>query len=244
MEHTTIERFGCLEKEEVLECLNYEKLMPNACILESQSPFRGYYERFTYGRKPLYLYLVLGEYYSIEKLYRIILSVRKKFPYKFDAVPGTLEIFDVRTQIIRIRNMENNDSIIELQILFAEEGLVYHKKMMRLDGETGIVRLDKLFFLDPIGDLMYMDIFEPHHGYFIIPRHFGWTAFKQLTAEVQYDINLLYFDAATAFFYENHGIIDLVRIYREGLDKEKLFAIRNGYYQIINSSIDKPELIL
>ncbi len=244
MEHTMIERFGCLEKEEVLECLNYDKLMPNACILESQSPFRGYYERFTYGHKPLYLYLILDEFYSIEKLWRIIIKIRKKCAYKFDAVPGTLEIFDLKTQIIRVRNMDDFDNIVDLQNQFAEEGLVYHKKVMRVDGETGIVRLDKQFFFDPQGDMMYMDAFEPHHGYFIIPRHFGWTQFKQITNEVQYDINLLYFDAATAFFYESNGIIDLVRIYREGLDRDKLFAIRNGYYQIINSFIDKPELIL
>lgn len=241
MEHTTIERFGCLEKEEILRCLDNDKLIPNACILESESPFRGYYERFTYEHKPLYLYLILEGQYSLEKIWRIILKVRKCFNHKFDAVPGFLEIFDNRVQIIRIRNLEQFDHIIELQKLFAEEGLVFHKKMKKVDGDTGIVRLEKSFFLEPIGDMMYMDVFEPHHGYFIIPQHFSWSRFKELTAEVQFDINLLYFDAANAFFYENHGIIDMVRIYREGLDRDKLFAIRNGYYQMINSALDKVE---
>lgn len=243
MERTMIERFGCLEKEEILNCLENERLMPNACLLESQSPFRGYYDRFTYDQKPLYLYLVLEGHYSLEKIWRIILKVRKHFTHKFDAVPGTLEIFDNKCQIIRIRNLEQFDDIIVLQRLFSQEGIEYRKKIRKVENDVGIIRLEKSFFLEPIGDMMYIDLFEPHHGYFIIPRHFSWTIFKEITAEVQFDINLLYFDAANAFFYENHGIIDMVRIYREDLTKEKLFAIRNGYYQAINNYIDKPEFV-
>jgi hypothetical protein len=239
MEYITVERFGCLEKEEILSCLDDEMFLPNACLLESEYPFRGYYERFTYQSKPLYFYMVLDGQYSLEKIWRIILKVRKTYTHNFDAVPGFLEIFGAKYQIIRVRNIDSFNEMAILQRLFAEEGLVFHKKMRKMEGETGIVRLEKSFFLEPIGDLMYMDVFEPHHGYFIIPNHFSWNQFKQLTAEVQFDINLLYFDAANAFFYENHGIIDMVRIYREGLDKEKLFAIRNGYYLIINQYVGK-----
>ncbi len=244
METTAIERFGCLEKEEVLRCLENDRLMPNACLLESEAPFKGYYERFTYESKPLYFYLVLENHHSLEKIWRIILKVRKSFKEKFDAVPGTLEIFDEKHQIIRIRNIEKAEYIIDLQKQFSLEGLVYHKKLKKVEGETGIIRLDKSFFLEPIGDMMYMDIFQPHHGYFIIPGHYSWTKFKQITAEVMFDTHLLYFDAASAFFYENHGIIDMVRIYKEGLTKEKLFEIRNGYYAVLNEFIDKPEFTL
>jgi hypothetical protein len=244
MEHTTIERFGCLEKEEVLRCLESELMIPNTCILESESPFWGYYERFTYQTKPVYLYFVLEGSYSLEKIWRIILKVRKSFNHKFDAVPGFLEIFDLKLQIIRFRNLDSFDHIFQLQQLFVSEGIIFHKKIRKVEGETGIIRLEKSFFLEPIGDMMYMDVFEPHHGYFIIPGHFSWTKFKEITAQVQFDINLLYFDAANAFFYENHTIIDMVRIYREDLTREKLFAIRNGFYQVINESfIDKYETV-
>ena len=119
--------------------------------------------------------------------------------------------------------------------------MVFHKKIKKVEGETGIIRLEKSFFLEPIGDMMYLDVFEPHHGYFIIPSHYSWSKFKEITMEVQFDINLLYFDAANAFFYENHGIIDMVRIYKEDLTRDKLFAIRNGYYQVINSYAEKLE---
>jgi hypothetical protein len=110
--------------------------------------------------------------------------------------------------------------------------------MKKVNGDVGIIRLEKFFFLEPIGDLMYMDVLQPHHGYFIIPNHYSWTDFKKMTDEVMLDTSLIYFDAANAFFYENHGIIDMIRIYREHLDKEKLFAIRNKYFQVINNSLD------
>lgn len=243
MENTTIERFGCLEKDEILSCVDNGRLMPNACLLESEQPFKGYYDRFTYDSKPLYMYLVLDEFYSLEKIWRIIIKVRKIINKKFDAVPGYLEIFDIKCQIIRLRNFESFDMVVELQKLFAQEGLVYHRKLKKVHGETGIIRLEKSFFLEPIGDLMYMDVFQPHHGYFIIPGHFSWKQFQEITTEVQFDINLLYFDAANAFFYENNSIFDMVRIYREDLTKERLYAIRNGYYQVINNLIEKPKLV-
>lgn len=243
MEQTVIERFGSLEKEESLRCMDNESLIRNACLLESTAPFSGYYDRFTHADKPLYFYLVLDGHYSLEKIWRVILKVRKLFPHNFDAVPGTLEIFDDKVQIIRIRNLEEFDHIITLQRLFAEQGFVYHKRMKKVNGDVGIIRLDKFFFLEPIGDLMYMDVFQPHHGYFIIPNHFSWTNFKKLSNEVMLDTNLLYFDAANAYFYENHGIIDMIRIYRENLDKEKLFAIRNRYFQVINASLELASVI-
>lgn len=245
MEPTTIERFGCLEKEEVLRCVNSDAMIPNTCILESESPFWGYYERFTYETKPAYFYFVLEGNYSLEKIWRIILKVRKYFNHKFDAVPGFLEIYNMKMQIIRFRNMESPQDIYDLQKLFLAEGLIFHKKMRNVEGETGIIRLEKFFFLEPIGDMMYMDVFEPHHGYFIIPGHFSWTKFKAITAQVQFDISLLYFDAANAFFYENHGIIDMVRIYREGLTRDRLFAIRNAYYKVINEYyVEKAEHLI
>lgn len=243
MEQTVIERFGSLEKEELLQCVDSELLVHNSCMLESMSPFSGYYDRFTHSDKPLYFYLVLEGSYSLEKIWRIILKVRKLFPHNFDAVPGTLEIFDNKVQIIRIRNLKEFNHVVTLQRLFAEQGFIYHKRMKKIDGEIGIIRLDKFFFLEPIGDLMYMDVFQPHHGYFIIPNHYSWTNFKKLTDEVNLDTSLIYFDAANAFFYENHGIIDMIRIYRENLDKEKLFAIRNRYFNVINASLELVEAI-
>jgi len=240
MENTSIERFGCLEKEESLRCLESDKLKQNVCILESETPFKGYYDRYTYQSKPLYFYLVLDDHYSLEKIWRIILKVRKLFGRRFDAVPGSIELFDMRKLIIRLRNLDKYDDIYELQRLFASEGMVFHKKLKKQNDNTGIIRLEKSFFLQPIGDMMYMDAIEPHHGYFIIPGHFSWSRFKEITQEVQFDINLLYFDAANAFFYENHGIIDMVRIYREDLTREKLFAIRNGYYHVINNVVLAP----
>ena len=74
---------------------------------------------------------------------------------------------------------------------------------------------------------------QPHHGYFIIPRLIEWKSFKELTKTVKYEKNLLFFDAATAYFYEGAKINDMIRIYRENLNIDILRAIRNRYLKLL-----------
>lgn len=59
MRELITERFGTLLKQENLSCIENELLIKDTCVLESLSPFFGYYDRITTGAKPLYLYLML-----------------------------------------------------------------------------------------------------------------------------------------------------------------------------------------
>jgi hypothetical protein len=99
--------------------------------------------------------------------------------------------------------------------------------------EKALISLSKLFWLEPVGDLMFMDSSQAHHGYFILPRYVSWVEFKKLSKEAKYDTSILFFDAATAFVYENGGITDLVRVYKENLTIENLAAIRNRYLNLL-----------
>jgi len=228
-----IEKFGGLLKEEPLSCVNDEMFLPNACLLEAVSPFLGYYSQVRGAVKPTYFYIILDGHYSVEQITRATLNIKKFFNHPFDASAGNIRVFDHHHRAIRIRNLEEFGQIGLLQKFYKEEGFAFHKKIKAFVNENALISLSKLFYLEPVGDLLFLDTSQPHHGYFIIPHHVPWQEFKELTKEVKFDTSLLFFDAATAFLYENHGITDLVRIYREKLTIEKLDAIRNRYLQLL-----------
>lgn len=228
-----IEKFGGLVKQESLTCLEDKSLMPNACLLEAVSPFSGYYSEEPGASKPLYLFLVLEGNYSAEDVARATINVKKKAGFTFDAAFGKVSLFEHTCPVIRIRDLENYANIRELQLLYHEEGLEYRKRIRSFSNEKGIITLNKLFYLGYWGDELFIDRSQPHHGYFKIPRHLDFEEFNKIITEVKYETSLLYFDAAYAWYYEGEGIQNMVRIYREGLTKEKLAAIRNKFLSVM-----------
>ena len=130
--------------------------------------------------------------------------------------------------------MSEYSQIAELQQRFLEEKIRFKKKTQMVENIPGMIRLEKFFYLEKKGDDMYFDKMELHHGYFVVPEFIEWTAFVALTYEVKFDTDLLFFDAAQAYIFEENKIIDLVRIYRENLTPEKLIAIRNRYLKLFS----------
>jgi hypothetical protein len=227
------EKFGGLLKEEPLSCLDDNMLLPNTCVLESVSPFHGYYNEVPGSVKPLYLYLMLEGSFTFEKILRATLNIKRHFKHPFDAVIGFVTLFGQQNQAIRIRDLEEFSHIGLLQKAFIDEGIEFKRKIRKIENEPALINLTKFFYLEPIGELMFFDKSQPHHGYFIIPGHIEWEEFKEMTREVKYDTSLLFFDAATAFFYENKRITEIVRIYRENLTVDKLMAIRERYLKLM-----------
>lgn len=228
-----IERFGGLMKVERLACLEDESLMPNACLLEAVAPFSGYYNEVVGSTKPLYLYIILEGRYPLEKLVRATLDIKKKSGLNFDAVPGTVQLFEHTCDMIRVRNLQKFSDIRELQKLYAAEGFEFRKRIRHFTDEKGIITLRKFFYLEPLGEGMYLDKSQPHHAYFTIPRPLSFEEFQEVDKEAKYDVKILYFDAAYVWLYEDKVMKDLIRIYREDLTLEKLKAIRDRYLSII-----------
>ena len=228
-----IERFGGLKKEEKVTCLEDPNFMPNACLLEAISPFSGYYNEVPGAAKPLYFFIVLDDFYPHEEVIRATFEVEKGLGYDIDAASGILELFDQRCHIIRIRDLKAYNDIVRIQRLYSENGLRFKKRKRKVLAEQGIVNLQKFFSLQPLGDDLYFDHIQPHHGYFTIPRAVSFDDFLKLTKEVKFDTSLLFFDAASAWYYQDRKVIEMVRVYRENLTIERLKAIRSGYLKLL-----------
>jgi hypothetical protein len=228
-----IERFGGLIKEEPLTCLQDDILMPGTCVLESVSPFFGYYSHEPQAHQPQYLYCVLNGYYSFETITRATQNIRRHFKHAFDAVTGNITLDGVTNQVIRIRNLKQYNHISELQRLYFDEGIMLKKKLRKFENEMAMIKLRKFMWLEPIDKGILIDKAQAHHAYFILPHQIDWEHFIKLTDQVKYDPNYFYFDGAIAFIYEQGEIRDMVRIYRENFSIEEIHEICEKYQNLL-----------
>lgn len=234
MKTYTFERFGGLLKVEPLSCIENKLLIPDTCVLESVSPFDGYYGEKG-GKKPCYLYLMLEGSFTFWDVAPIIENVKKKVDFTFDAVFGKVSFQDQsHCYALRIRDLPLYNQIADLQNLFLDEGLSFCKKNRKVESLPGLIRLEKFFYFDPWGEQMFVDKQQEHHGYFVIEHALSWETFQELTKEVKFDTHLLFFDAALAYYQQVGHITHLVRIYKEQLTKQSLIDIKQGYLKLID----------
>ncbi|MBE0662150.1 MAG: hypothetical protein IH597_06755 [Bacteroidales bacterium] len=231
--NTVIERFGGLIKEEPLTCLSDETLQANTCVLESVSPFFGYYNHEPKAQKPQYLYFPLNGYFSLETISRATQNIRKKFRQPYDMVTGNITLFGVTSQVIRIRNLEYYNHISTLQSLYLDEGITFSNKFRKANNVMAMIKLRKFFFLEPIEEDIFIDKAQQHHAYFLVPEQIDWERFKSLTEQVKYDPIYFYFDGAIAFIYHNGDVKDMIRIYRENFALNEIKAIKRKYIDLL-----------
>jgi hypothetical protein len=165
-------------------------------------------------------------------------AIRQKVDFSFDAAHASITFAgNEPCYCIRVRDLALYSDIEKLQELFVSEGLKMKRKQRTIHNAYGWIRLDKYFYIEPWGNGMYNDLQQLHHGYFELPGPITWDKFVELTTEVKYDTNLLYFDAARAFFFEKNRTVELVRIYRENMSREILSAIMARYLNLFSNYI-------
>jgi hypothetical protein len=229
----TIERYGGVIKEEPLSCIENDLIIKNTCVIEAVSPYFGYYSEVKSNTKPHMVYFVLDNYFSLETLIRATIAVQKKLKFPINAVTGSITMVNQTCYVIRLLNLNNYSNIAMVQQQYLEEGIELKKKTKSFQNQMGMIKLRRFFNLSQLGDGLYLEQNQPNMGYFKIPKYINWEDFKKLTIEVKYDTDLLYFDAARAYIYENCDIVDLVRVYRENLTEDRLIAIRDRYLKLL-----------
>lgn len=229
-----LQRYGNLLKQESLVTM-HKKTLPNTFILEAPEPFPGYfgyYSDIPSESKPLYIYLVLKQLYTLEEITRATINIKKYFATNFSAAAGTIHIYNKDYDIIRIRHLDSFDQIQDLQSCYLDEGIELKKKPKDIVGK-GIIRLKKFFTLEEIQEGVYFDMDEKDHGYFSIPHKLSWKYFEDLTRKVKNNWDLSNFDAAIGHIHQDFGIIDMIRIYNPKINKEYLLGVREKYLERI-----------
>lgn len=228
-----IERFGWITKEEPLSVLTDPNLDLQITILESLAPFYGYYADSPGEDRPEHLYWVLDQFYTHEKITRVMADIKSQCYPKLDAVPGFIMIANEQFHVVRMHNLRRYNQIHAVQEMFEKLDIRLKKSSRKIVNQMGIIHITKYLHLKPVGDGLYLEEERPHRAYFTIPSFLNWDQFKALTLEVKYDSTLMFFDAARASFMERGKFTELVRVYRENLTVEQLRTIRDRYLRVI-----------
>ncbi len=228
-----VERYCELIKEEPLSTLEPDLTADNTCVLESTSPFFGYYHDDPIGKPDPYIYCVLANNYTFGDIMRATQTVNAKRRNPVDVATGTVSLLDKICQVIRIKGINHFNQVQIIQQNFQQEGVQFKKRQRTIREKMGIIRLSKILYLKPEGDGLFMDAIDNTKAYFVIPKYYDWEAFKSLTTEAKYETRILYFDAAQAMIFDNHKILDLVRVYKENITPSQLKDVRDRYLQII-----------
>ena len=134
------EVFGTLTKTEAIFTID-QKILPGTLVFEALKPFPGYYSDSPTGAKPVYLYLVLEEQYTLEEILRATQKIQLEFDIHFDAGKGFLSVFDTKYDVLRIRHLEDYNLLEKLQRLFVENGIQFLHKSKKLKDELVKIRI-------------------------------------------------------------------------------------------------------
>jgi hypothetical protein len=231
MKENTCHSIGTIIKQERLLNVDYN-VFPNSLVLEIKDPFLGYHHETPKEGKPEYLFLVTQKALGREKLARAAKNIRKYFKHSFDAAAATISIYNDQYHAIRIKDLESYELIQELQQGFFAEGIAF-KRRKSID-ELAIIKVDKFFdFAEGEEGLMFDN--NPHMAYFCINRCISWKLFAQITKSIKNNWDFKDFDAAFGTMYKNGEIEDIVRIYWEKLNLDKLKLIRDKYLKEIKA---------
>jgi hypothetical protein len=137
---------------------------------------------------------------------------------------------DEKLYAIRVKNLEDYAKLRQIHEEFAKNGVVFKKaskKYNKLDDVN--IRIKKFFKMSVLEDGFYCDKMDKHHGYFEIDEHLSMEEFVPIAKQVNYNIDVIDFDAALACYYEDFKVHDMVRIYTESISSDLLKQIKSEY---------------
>lgn len=233
-EEIIIETIGTISKKETLASLE-DEFSNKYLVLENLHPFPGYYHKTVPDTKhlnPESIYIVTKKGYNDEKIFRATNEVKKSFGDGFCAASGKITVFNVGRPCIRIKQLSDYKSLPRLLTEYTKQGIefVKHKKVPPYEG---LIKIKKFFLLRDSGKGYYLDSREPNMCYFEIPRHIRWSEFERITIDIKQNTDDNKFDAALGTLFKGGLLSDIIRIYDENINSEKIGKIKKKYLEAV-----------
>jgi len=226
MNTNKIETLGSLIKVDSVVTVEYN-IVPNTFVLETIEPYPLYHGNVPLGAKPNLIFLITSEEYTVEHIIRTANRIQQYFPFKIDATPAIVKIYNDTYKGIRLRGLLNFEQIKQIQNSLLTEGLKF-AKMKKIQGPA-LIHLKKSYLLTEVVDGIYKDNVEPMMWYFSIPVKIEWNLLNLFTNNIKNNIENPNFDVAFGWIFVN-GITDVIRIYTSELSIEAVKELQNRYH--------------
>jgi hypothetical protein len=222
-----IETRGVMIKEEKVKSLS-EKIFSNSMVLENFEPYPGYYgKNVPNDIIPRSIFLILIKEYDHMFLARTLQKISRSGNHKCNGTYGYIDIDEHRYYCIRIKNLRCFEEIPILQEKLMTHGIDFRRS--KPINDFGLITIDKTFLLERIYDGIYLDLNGENKNYFEIPAPLTWEEFKEITKAVKNNLSNNFFDAALGYFWTVDGPQDIIRIYDQKIDLQRIKEIRKIY---------------
>ncbi len=203
-------------------------------VLEDLDPFPGFYDQYytplnENEQKPRSVFLILkvSEVSRDDEYIRTIMQMKQEHTVKFDAVPGSLTLFDKQTPCMRVF-MDNYNQLADLISYYKQKGIVFAANR-EVKPYQSLIKLRRYFEMERMDSGIYHAI-DQHNTYYIeVPKFLEWDNFEQVTIAIRNNWDHKLFDAAQAAVYEKKGIVDMVRIYDKKTNIKNLQFLKDKY---------------
>jgi hypothetical protein len=189
-----------------------EKVLPGSLVFDSLNPFPGYYHDSPTSSRPIYIYMVLARQYPLEEIIRATQNIEKEYNWNFDAGKGYMTIGSEYLNFIRVRHLPQIELVEKIQEAYIKQG-IHFLMNNKLKGKLEVnVKIVKFLLLEMIGEGIYSYCNDPTFAYIEIPKYLNHEAFMKVTMDVKYNWDGHEFDAASASFYNEGRLYEVVRI--------------------------------
>lgn len=229
--------YGYTLKNNIFTVLS-DIIIKNTFVLEERSPYPGYHgENLPLENNvPGHFFFVTKTKVSFEQLHRIQLNIRKKIKIDFILDMGEFFFRNSSFPFLRLKGIREYSSIAFFQNLIDKEGVLLAKPF-KIE-ENVVVRIDKYFELEKLGDYVFKDNENENIFYLDILHNLDWEKFVEISKIVRNNLMAFpNFDVALSVIYFKTGLLDAVRIYCDKLNQEMLLKLRNKYLEIIEREI-------
>lgn len=228
-----MEVFVNLTKNDTVLALD-EKIIPGSLVFDSLNPFPGYYHEVPTDADSIYIYMVLDKQYPLEEILRATQNIEKQYDWDFDAGKAYLTIGTTHLDAIRLRHLPTIDLVIKIQEAYVKQGINFlmNKRLKgKLEARTKIV---KFLVLEELAPGIFLNAEDPTFAYIEISKYLDAEEFIQVSMDVKYNWEGHEFDAASASFYKDGKLYEVVRIRSDKMDGEYLKAIQKLYETKMN----------
>ncbi|WP_167619531.1 hypothetical protein [Maribellus sediminis] len=233
MANKKMEVFVNLTKNDTVHALE-QKILPGSLVFDSLNPFPGYYHELPTDADSIYLYMILDSQYPLEEILRATQNIEKQYDWNFDAGKAYITIGTTSLDAIRLRHLPTIDLVEKIQEAYVKQGIKFlmNKKLKgKLEARTKIVKFLNLEELEPG---IYLNSDDTTFAYIVISKYLDAEEFIKVSMDVKYNWDGHEFDAASASFYKEGTLYEVVRIRSDKMDANYLKAIQKLYEAKIN----------
>lgn len=230
---------GYIVKKESLSTYQTEKPLKQL-VLEDMYPFPGYYEFFNIPRNeielvPRNLFAVMSSFKNLceDDIIRLTQHIKQETPdLQFDAVLGHITLFNQLRTVLRIKT-DDLSRIDEILKAYENRGIEFDKTREIKNLKT-LIHVRKFLEMEEMETDIFKDLEQENSYYIRLPQEVDWDEFEQITKVIKTNFGYKSFDAAIGMIYIKQGIVDLLRIYDESADIEKLRILKDRYEREID----------